>query len=187
MAMSFTEKMQVWTLVLDYLKVVLGYPVTIPVLIWFLCWRFRDRIGVAVDALQELTFPGGGIKLRERVEIQQFQADIKEQTKVATERTAVLSPQHERVAEAIVSFFRVAARSLPLIPKAERTKFILESTETLPEEFKEYRAALLLLAEQAPEVHTLNARDVIITPRTGELHLSEILTTSKMPGSGYKP
>lgn len=45
--MTFTEKMAVWTPVLDYLKVVLGYPVTIPVLVGFLSWLFRERIGAA--------------------------------------------------------------------------------------------------------------------------------------------
>jgi hypothetical protein len=57
--MSFTEKMQVWTLVLDYLKVVLGYPVTVPALIFALCIVFRERIRAVLDALEELTYPGG--------------------------------------------------------------------------------------------------------------------------------
>jgi len=158
-----------------------------PVLILALCILFRERIRSALDALQELTFPGGGVKLRERVEVQKFQADIKEQTKVATEYTTVrLPPQPvEKVAGAIASFFGLAARSLPLIPKAERQKFIVNSTETLPEEFKSYREALLLLAEQAPEVHALNARDVIITPGTGRLWIGGDADTHP-PGSGYK-
>ena len=161
--MSFTEKMQVWTLVLDYLKVVLGYPVTIPVLILVLCILFRERIRSALDALQELTFPGGGVKLRERVEFQNYQENIKEQTKVATEHATeqVPSPAIEKFVEAIVSFFELSARILPLIPKAERQKFIVSSTETLPEEFKAFREGLFRLANQAPEVHALNARDVI--------------------------
>ena len=97
-----------------------------------------------------------------------------------------LPPQPvEKVAGAIASFFGLAARSLPLIPKAERQKFIVNSTETLPEEFKSYREALLLLAEQAPEVHALNARDVIITPGTGRLWIGGDADTHP-PGSDYK-
>ena len=190
--MTFTEKMAVWTLILDYLKVVLGYPVTIPVLILSLSILFRERIGVALDALQELTFPGGSMKLRERTEVQKFQADITEQTKVATEYAAVqLPPQSpKKAAEAIASFFRLAARMLPLIPKDERQKFIVESTGTLPEEYKEFREALSLLANKAPEVHALNARDVIITPRTGAVHFGggpdSPLTLRDPPGKDYK-
>ena len=64
--MTFTEKMAVWTLALEYAKVILGYPVTVPVLAGFLCWLFRERIGKALDALREITFPGGSAKLEER-------------------------------------------------------------------------------------------------------------------------
>ncbi len=176
--MSFSEKMQVWTLVLDYLKVVLGYPVTIPVLILSLCILFRERIRSALDALQELTFPGGSVKLRERAEVQKFREDIVEAKQATAYATVQLPPQPvEKVAEAIASFFGSAARTLPLIPKAERQKFIVESTGTLPEEFKAFREALVRLADQAPEVHTLKARDVIITPGTGIIRAS---------GSDYK-
>jgi hypothetical protein len=186
--MSFTEKMAVGTLVLDYLKVVLGYPV----LILGLCILFRKHIRSALDALQELTFPGGSMKLRERTEVQKFQADITEQTKVATEYATVqLPPQPaKKAAEAIASFFRLAARMLPLIPKDERQKFIVESTGTLPEEYKEFREALSVLADHAPEVRALNARDVIITPRTGAGQFGggadTPLTLRDPPGTDYK-
>jgi len=76
---------------------------------------------------------------------------------------------------------------LPLIPKAERQKFIVESTQTLPEEFKTFRDALFVLADHAPEVHALNARDVIITPGTGGMRvgLPERQET-RQRGSDYK-
>jgi hypothetical protein len=81
-----------------------------------------------------------------------------------------LPPEQVKTVEALASFFGLAARTLPLIPKSERQRFIVESTGTLPEEFKTFRAALMKLAEEAPEVHALNARDVMmITPGTGTL------------------
>src|ERR1700731_61736 len=148
--MNFDEKMQVWTLVLDYLKVAFGYPVTIPALVFALCILFRERIRSALDALQELTFPGGGVKLRERVAVQKFNEDI-EQTKAATAYATVqLSPQPiDKAVEPIVSFFGLAARLPPLTPKAERQKFIVKSTETLPDEFRTFREALSQLADRA--------------------------------------
>ena len=189
--MSFTEKMQVWTLVLDYLKVVLGYPVTIPVLILALCILFRERIRAALDALDELTYPGGRVKLRERAAVQKFNEDIVQAKEATAYATVQLPPQPlDKAIEAIASFFGLAARTLPLIPKAERQRFITESTGTLPEEFKTFRAALMKLAEEAPEVHALNARDVIITPGTGTLRFGGDADTPLPlrhgPGSDYK-
>ena len=60
----------------------------------------------------------------------------------------------------------LAARLRPLFSKADRLRFISESTGTLPEEF---RAKLVKLADAAPEVNALSARDVMITPGTGTL------------------
>lgn len=155
--MSFTEKMQVASLVLEYAKVALGYPVTIPVLILALCLLFRERIGLALDALQELTFPGGGVKLRERAAVQEFREDI-ERTKEATAYATVqqLSPQppSDKAVEAIASFFALTARLLPLVPKAERHRFIEAETTDLPREFTRFREALFQLADRAPEVHS---------------------------------
>jgi hypothetical protein len=92
-----------------------------------------------------------------------------------------------------VTFFGLAARLLPLIPKAERRKFIVEATGTLPEEFKTFREVLFQLADRAPEVHAMNARDVIIapvTPVTGTLRFGGDADTPlplrHAPGSDYK-
>ena len=63
--------------------------------------------------------------------------------------------------ETVASLFGLSARLLPLIPKAERRRFIAEHTSTLPTEFKVFRESLEALAEQAPEVRALNPRDVI--------------------------
>lgn len=168
--MSFAEKMQVWTLVLEYAKVVLGYPVTIPLLILALCLLFRERIGLALDALQELTFPGGGVKLRERAAFQKVNEDI-ERTKEATAYAVIqqLPLQPPKSVEAIASFFALTARILLLVPKAERRQFIEQLTDALPPEFKTFRLALFKLAEETPEFRALSARDVIITPPTGSL------------------
>jgi hypothetical protein len=168
--MSFAEKMTVWTLVLEYAKVFLGCPVTIPVLVGFLCWLFRERIGAAIDAVRALSFKGASVQLAERAELVPYNATV-DQTE-ATMKSAAheLPPEQVKTVEALASFFGLAARTLPLIPKAERQRFIVESTGTLPEEFKTFRAALMKLAEEAPEVHALNARDVMmITPGTGTL------------------
>jgi hypothetical protein len=51
------------------------------------------------------------------------------------------------VIEAIMSFFGLAARILPLIPKADRRRFIEESAVTLPPAFGVYRDALFHLAD----------------------------------------
>jgi hypothetical protein len=168
--MTFAEKMAVWTLVLEYLKVVLGYPVTIPVLVGFLCWLFRERIGAALDAIQELSFKGASVRLKERAQLIPYNATV-EQTAEATaqEATHAFAPARVQAIQGLVSFFILAARTLPLIPKAERQRFIAESTKGLPEEFKTFRTALEKLADEAPEVHALSARDVIITPETGTL------------------
>ena len=192
--MSFTEQMQVWTLVLDYLKVVFGYSVTIPVLVGFLCWLFRDRVGATLDAIQELSFKGASVRLRERAQLIPYNAAV-EQTTIATTQNAAhdLPPGQVKTVEALASFFSLAARTLPLIPKAERQRFIVESTETLPEEFKTFRVALVKLADAAPEVRALSARDVIIapvTPVTGMLQFGggadTPLTLRDKPGGDYK-
>ena len=81
----------------------------------------------------------------------------------------------------------LAARLLPLFPKADRLRFISESTGTLPEEF---RAKLLKLADAAPEVRALSTRDVMmITPGTGILRAHGADTPLPLrqgPGSGYE-
>ena len=186
--MTFTEEMQVWTLVLDYLKVVLGYPVTIPILVGFLCWIFRDRISAALDAVQELSFKGASVRLAERAKLVPYNANV-EQTTMATAQSAVhdLPPGQVKTVEALASVFSLAARTLPLIPKADRQRFIVESTGTLPEEFRAFRAALLKLADEAPEVRALSARDVIITPGTGTLRFGgDADTPLPLRGSDYK-
>jgi hypothetical protein len=55
--------LQCWTLVLDYLKIALGYSV-IPVLVALLCWIFREQIGRAIDATGELGWGKAKVKLR---------------------------------------------------------------------------------------------------------------------------
>lgn len=157
--MSFTEKMQVGTLVLDYLKVVLY-----PVLVGFLCWLFRERISAAIDAIRALSFKGASVQLAEREELVRYNATV-EQTAKATAKSAAhdLPAAQVKTVEALTPFFSLAARLLPLFPKADRLRFISESTGTLPEEF---HSALVKLADEAREVRALTARDVIIAPVT---------------------
>ncbi len=161
--------LQYWTLVLEYFKVVLGYSVTIPILVAFLCWLFRNQVGRAIDATGELGWGKAKVKLRDRAALAAYNASA-DQTKTATAYATVkgitgaashgheaappsITPeQQEKVVEAIASFFGLAARLLPLIPKADRRSFIESETATLPKDFAGFREALFRLAERAPEV-----------------------------------
>jgi hypothetical protein len=189
--MTFTEKMTVWTLVLEYAKVFLGYPVTIPVLVVFLCWLFRERIGAAIDAIRALSFKGASVELAERMKLATYEATVDQTSKTAAQSAVRdLPPAQLKTVDALASFFSLAARTLPLIPKADRQRFIVESTGTLPEEFNTFRAALVTLADEAPEVRALSARDVMmITPGTGTLRFGADADTPlplRAPGSDYK-
>jgi hypothetical protein len=162
--MNFEEKLAIGRLVLEYAKVVFGYPVTIPVLVGFLCWLFRERIGAAIDAVRALSFRGASVELAERAAMVEYKANVERTTAgMAQTTTQSLAPKLMTAAmvEALVSFFGLAARLLPLIPKAERQRFIAESMGTLPEEFKTFRAALVKLADEAPEVHALTTNEVL--------------------------
>jgi hypothetical protein len=168
--MSFADKMAVWTLALDYLKVVLGYPVTIPALVLALCWLFRGELRRAIDAVQAASVPGvASVEVGERAALEKYNATIQ-----PTAKEAVQSATHVGVAmqpifvEVIASFFGLVARTLPLIPKADRLRFIAGSTAHLPEVFNTFRAALVKLAEDAPEVHALSAGDVLSVGGVGE-------------------
>jgi hypothetical protein len=167
--MTFAERMQVATLVLDYLKVVLGYPVTIPALVGFFCWLFREQIGAAVGRLLKASFAGAS------VELAQYTADITQTTKDVSDP---LTPdQIKKAGEVIAIFFDLTARLLPFIPKADRRPFIEEKTKTLPMEFNDFRTALLKLAEDAPEAPALRASDQLRT--TYRASLAEL--------AGFKP
>jgi hypothetical protein len=152
--------LQFWTLVLEYLKVALGYSVTIPVLVVVLCWFFRSQLRRAIDAMGELAWGKVRVKLRKRA-LAEYNASA-EETKTATAYATVkgfreaLPPasqeEQEKTVEAIASLFGLAARLLPLVPKAERRSFIEAETATLPPEFAKFREALLRLADRAPDV-----------------------------------
>jgi hypothetical protein len=169
--MSFADKMQVAAFVLESAKVVLGYSVTIPLLVGFLCWLFRKQVGRAIDSMGEASWGKASVKLRERAALAEYNVSA-DQAKTATIYATVkgiteaasrgqevapptISPEHqEKVLEAIASFFTLAARLLPLIPKVDRRVFIEAETATLPPEFARFRDALFRLAERAPEVPT---------------------------------
>ena len=159
--MSFTEKMAVWTLFLEYAKVAFGYSVTIPVLVGFLCWLFRTNIA---DTFGRLTKASYG---KFSVEFAQYTAHAERTLRTIAERPVIrqLTPQEKTAADAVASLSALVARLLPLIPKAERRQFIENVTKTLPEEFGLYRASLFDLAKEAPEVRGVNVVDVI---RIGE-------------------
>jgi len=182
--MTFEEKMAVARLILAYLK-----PLIIPSLILTLVLLFRARIGLALDALLEVTFPGGSAKFeRRKEELVKYNADV-HRTAEATAQSAPKTITTPGVVDAFLSIFTLAARLLPLIPKADRTRFIQEETASLPSDFKGFRTALLKLADEAPEVPARNAGDVFITPGTGTLRFGEGADTPlplRAPGSDYK-
>ncbi len=161
--------LEFWTLVLEYLKVALGYSVTIPVLVVVLCWIFREQVGRAIDATGEFGWGKAKVKLRERA-IAEYNASA-DQTKTATAYATVkgltesatsgkealrpfsITPEQQKtLVDAIASFFGLAARLLPFIPKANRRAFIEAEIGSLPTQFAQFRDALFLLAERAPEV-----------------------------------
>src|SRR5260370_3844899 len=115
--MTFTEKMTVWTVVLEYGEVFLGYPVTIPVIVGFLCWLFRERIGAAIDAIRALSFKGASVELAERVKLVNYDATVEQTKATAQSATRELPPAQAKTGEALASFFSLAARTLHLIPK----------------------------------------------------------------------
>jgi hypothetical protein len=169
--MTFTEKMAVWTLVLDYLKVILGYPVTIPVLVGFLCWLFRERIRAAIDRIRALRFKDASMDLAALVD---YGGAVERSTSEETEQSAAKAlsqSDQETIVGALAALFKLSASTLPLIPKAERQRFIAESMKGLPPEFGRFRRALEKLADKAPEVSTVHARDLIITPPTGTMRM----------------
>jgi hypothetical protein len=147
-------RMEVAALVLEYLKVFLGFSVTVPVTVLLFCLLFRSRIGQALDALLEVTFPGGSAKFARSEELVKYNADV-ERTAAATAATAQKAPrtiEAQSMVDAFLSLFTLAARLLPLIPKADRARFIEEETARLHHDFEGYRTALLRLADEAPEV-----------------------------------
>jgi hypothetical protein len=178
--------MEVAALVLEYLKVFLGFSVTVPVTILTFCLLFRARISAALDALLEVTFPGGSAKFERRKEaLAKFNADV-HRTAEATAQSAPKTMTAPGVVDTFLSIFTLAARLLPLIPKADRTRFIQEETASIPPDFQGFRTALLKLADEAPEVPARNAGDVFIsgagTVRFGEAAITPI----RAPGSNYK-
>ena len=181
--------MEVAALVLEYLKVFLALSVTVPVTILIFCVLFRARIGQALGALIEVTFPGGSAKFeRRQEELVKYNANIGPTAK-ATVKSVPSTISTPGVVDAFLSIFTLAARLLPLIPKADRTRFIQEETASLPPDFKGYRTALLKLADAAPEVPARNARDVFITPGTVALQFggdADSPLPLRAPGSNYK-
>jgi hypothetical protein len=116
-----------------------------------------------------------------------------DQTKIALATTAAEQraahpalQSQEKVVEAIASYFGLAARVLPLIPRAERHQFIQETTASLPNEFSTYRKALDRLAELAPEPRALDA-NTVIRPETAGLTLQATGTVWPKQDSGAIP
>jgi hypothetical protein len=152
--MGFEERMRVASLVLEYLRVVLGYPVTIPLLVAFLCYLFRVRIGRLFDRLESASYGKASVKLAN------WDRDVTRATEATTAQDATEGAARDAITtDAIASFFGLAARLLPFLPKAERRPYIDRAAVTLPPEFHRFRAALYELADRAPEVVTRRESD----------------------------
>lgn len=51
-----------WTLILEYLKVLLSAPPVIGAVVLLFLWWFRKNIGALIDRTKQLDWPGGGVK-----------------------------------------------------------------------------------------------------------------------------
>lgn len=130
------------------------------------------RTNPAIDAIRAFRFKDARVDLAERrAALENYGTDVERSTTEATtpsaEKALPMSDQDQAkmVATAAV-FFKLAASTLPLIPKAERQRFIAESMKALPVEADRFRRALVKLADRAPEVSPEHAGDVIITSGT---------------------
>lgn len=174
--MTFDERMQVASLVLEYAKVAFGYSVTIPVLVAVLCLIFRSQIGATIGRIRKVKVRGVSVELGALAE---YGADVKR----SAQKVKLLIPRDEKVAEALTSFFSLSARLLPLIPKEDRQRFIDEETKNLSQEFTVFRAALTALADKAPEVHTLTTEDVLRMGLGDIGKYVDIYDTTRGPGA----
>jgi hypothetical protein len=156
--------MEVAALVLEYFKVFLGFSVTVPTTILIFCLLFRSRIATALDAILEITFPGGSAKLErrtvERAAMEKYHSDAPAVVKAGTLVATGGNPD-EIMHELLTILYHLSTLVLPLIPKADRVRFIEEATATLPKELTRVRTTLLKLADTAPEVHTLQPKEVL--------------------------
>lgn len=149
--------MEVARLVLEYLRVVLNYPVTVlAVVIFFLVW-FKEDIQRALGRLSQVTLPGGA-----SATFKDYKKAVEPQISKEVEKAAtkeVPASAFNVMVGLSRSLLRLVSDLLPLVPRAQRRRFI-ESLE-LPPEAEDFRKTLFNLADKAPELTSLRVGDVI--------------------------